>query len=132
MKNKKMLVIVVVLIISALVVGFIVIKKNNNKIPDGYIAVFHGGVGEQTYETYIYKIDNGKENYGFKYINVTTTKSLVENGKSNYKIIKRGKFDWTEKAFNVARENNAYSYVTVPYSDRMFTIDEFAPMFIMD
>ena len=132
MKNKKILVIIVVLIISALVVGFIVIKKNNNKIPDGYIAVFHGGVGEQTYETYIYKIDNGKENYGFKYINVTTTKSLVENGKSNYKIIKRGKFDWTEKAFNVARENNAYSYVTVPYSDRMFKIDEFAPMFIMD
>lgn len=132
MKNKKILVIIVVLIISALIVGFIIIKKNNNKIPDGYIAVFHGGVGEQTYETYIYKIDNGQENYGFKYINVTTTKSLVENGKSNYKIIKRGKFDWTEGAFNVARENNAYSYVTVPYSDRMFTIDEFVPMFIMD
>lgn len=49
----------------------------NSDIPDGYIAIFHGGEGERTYETYIYKIDNGHANMGFKYINVTSTKESL-------------------------------------------------------
>lgn len=48
--------------------------SSNNKILNGYISVFHGGSGEQTYEIYIYKVDNGHDNYGFDYINVTSTK----------------------------------------------------------
>ena len=40
------------------VLGFWLYLKwqNNSDIPNDYIAIFHGGVGEQTYETYIYKI----------------------------------------------------------------------------
>ena len=101
-------------------------------VPDGYLAVFHGGVGEITHETYIYKDNNGQGNYGFTYINTTsTTKSW---GSSEWKttITKRGSFDWTDGAFVVAQENGAYSYVTIPNSDKTYSIEEFQNMFLMN
>lgn len=101
-------------------------------VPDGYLAVFHGGVGEMTHETYIYKDNNGQGNYGFTYINTTsTTKSW---GSSEWKttITKRGSFDWTDGAFVVAQENGAYSYVTIPNSDKTYSIEEFQNMFLMN
>ena len=62
MKNKKIFLIIAILVIFALVIGCIIFmsknKSNDNKeIPNGYISVFHGGSGEITYETYIYKIN---------------------------------------------------------------------------
>ena len=106
--------------------------ETSQAIPDNYIAVFHGGVGERTYETYVYKDDNGQDNYGFTYINTTsTTKSY---GSSEWKsvITKRGSFGWTDDAFAIAKENSAYSYVTIPDSDKTYSIDEFQEMFIMN
>lgn len=139
MKKKLLLCLLVIIVIICIVVGcfFILNKKDNtsssdDKIPDGYIAVFHGGVGEQTYETYIYKIDNGHANSGFKYINVTST--TKEYGSSEWKreITGKGKVQWTDDVFPVAEKNGAYSYVTVPDSDKTYTIEEFQRMFIMN
>lgn len=135
MKNKKIVIIVLIvvaLIISTLIVGFVVINKNNNKIPDGYIAVFHGGYGEVTHATYIYKKNNGHDNFGFNYINVTYMTSSWGSSELNATITKRGSVMWTGDVFGVAKENDAYSYVTLPNSDKVYTIDEFVMMFSMD
>ena len=104
----------------------------NKKIPDGYIAVFHGGSSEITYETYIYKIDNGQASFGFEYVNVTNTTESWGSSKWNAKITKRGSVSWTDDVFEVAKENNAYSFVTLPNSDEIYTIEEFMSMFLMN
>ncbi len=107
-------------------------ESQEQNIPDGYIAVFHGGVGERTYETYIYKDDNDSPNYGFTYINTTSTTKSWGSPEWNTEITKRGSFTWTDGAFVVAKENGAYSYVTVPGSDQIYTIEEFQKRFLMN
>ena len=134
MKNKKVFLFVVILIIVIFIVSYIIviIKKNNGKIPDDYIAVFHGGSGETTYETYIYKIDNGHANFGFDYINVTNTTKFWGSDEWDTKITQRVSVQWTDDVFGIAKENNAYSYVTLPNSDKTYTIEEFMKMFLMN
>ena len=144
MKNKKLFCIFAILIIIALIIGSILyINKNKtntdktpdgytDKIPDGYIAIFHGGVGEQTYETYIYKKDNGHDNSGFDYINVTSTTVSYGSSEWNSEITKRGSVQWTDDVFEVAKENGAYSYVTLPNSDKTYTIEQYMRMFLMN
>lgn len=129
---------IVSLVVGAIIIGGILVAKrsgnivNSDEIPEGYIAVFHGGSGEQTYETYIYKINNEQENYGFEYINTTSTTTYWGSGKQNIKITKRGSVDWTDKVFVVAKENNAYSFVTLPNSDKIYTIEEYMQIFLMN
>lgn len=137
MKNNKFILLIIILIISifSAIIAFVYINKsstNSDKIPDDYIAIFHGGVGEITFETYIYKKDNGKANSGFDYINVTNTTESWGSSKWNTKITKRGSVQWTDDVFEVAKENNAYSYVTLPNSNNTYTIEEYMHMFIMN
>lgn len=135
MKNRKVFWSVVILIIVIFIVSYIIVtinQNNNDKIPDDYIAVFHGGSGEITYETYIYKINNEYANSGFDYINVTKTTTYWGSTEWNTKITKRGSVQWTDNVFEVAKENNAYSYVTLPDSDKIYTIEEYMQMFLMN
>lgn len=108
------------------------IDQQSQMIPDNYIVVFHGGAGEKTYETYIYKDDNGQDNYGFTYINTTSTTKSYGSPEWETTITKRGPFNWTDEAFVIAKENGAYSYVTVPNSDKTYSVEEFQKSFIMD
>ena len=136
MKNKKLFCIFAILIIIVLVIGSIIYinknKTNNDRIPDGYIAIFHGGAGEITYETYIYKKDNGQANSGFDYINVTNTTVSWGSSEWDSKITKRGSVQWTDDVFEVAKENGAYSYVTLPNSNETYTIEQYMSMFLMN
>ena len=135
MTKKIIIWIGVILVIVALIIGSIIYinnKQNNFKIPDGYISVFHGGEGEETYETYIYKNDNGHDNYGFDYINVTNTTVSWGSSEWNSKITKRGSVQWTDEVFEVAKENNAYSYVTLPNSEEIYTIEQYMNRFLMN
>lgn len=139
-KNKKIFWLIMILIIIALMVSYILVTINknskdntdNDKIPDGYIAVFHGGSGEITYETYIYKINNKQANSGFNYVNVTKTTTHWGSSEWNTKITKSGSVQWTDNVFEVARENNAYSCVTLPNSNKIYTIEEYMQMFLMN
>ena len=106
-------------------------EYDQGTVPDGYIAVFHGGGAEVTRETYIYKEDNDQANYGFTYINTETIWGINPENATT-KILKRGSFDWTDGAFTVAEENNAYTYVTTPNSNQVYTIEEFMSRFLMN
>ena len=120
-------------IIVFTVFGILMIFGNlvGDKIPDDYIAVFHGEVDGQRRETYIYKIENGHANRGFKYINTTSTKKSLGKDKWKTSITSRGKLDWTDDVFYAAQNNNAYSYVTTPDGQR-YNISEFMEIFIMN
>lgn len=106
--------------------------KQDNNIPENYIAIFNGGAGEITYSTYIYKIDNGQANYGFKYINTTNTTVSWGSSEWNVRITGRGEVGWTDEVFKVAEDNFAYSYVQLPNDTKTYTIDEFMSMFLMN
>lgn len=100
-------------------------------IPDGYIAVFHGGADDLEAETYIYKIDNGAANYGFEYINVTRSSFNIDHTEQ-VTLTGQGELMWTDEVFMIAEANNAYDYVTIPNDDKIYTIEEFMEIFLMD
>ena len=136
-KNLKFIIICIfILIVGLSIFGLILFNKKNYFIPDGipddYIAVFHGGSGEVTYETYIYKEDTGHANYGFEYINVTSHTKSWGSSEWTHEITKKGKAYWTDDVFPVAEKNGAYEYVTIPNDNKTYTIDEFAGMFLMN
>lgn len=128
MKKRLKFIIPVIILAGILSIVFLVNKKNN--IPNNYIAVFHGGVGEITHETYIYKVDNGQPNHWFYYINVESTTVSWGSSDWKHKISKKGYFTWTDEAFSIAKANGAYSYVTLPNDDKIYTIEEFQNRFI--
>ena len=64
--------------------------------------------------------------------NVTKTTTYWGSTEWNTKITKRGSVQWTDNVFEVAKENNAYSYVTLPDSDKIYTIEEYMQMFLMN
>ena len=132
MKKKIIIPIIIGLFVILIFGAFLIIIRNKYNIPQDYIAIFHGGEGEKTYETYIYKIDNEQNNYGFRYINVTSTKEQYGSSNWNHTITDKGKFEWTDHAFSVAKKNNAYSYVTVPNDDKKYSIEEFQKRFLMN
>lgn len=101
-------------------------------IKDGYIAVFHGDDCEIAHETYIYKLDNGAANYGFEYINVEIQGGEPPITSALIVQIGSGKVMWTDNVFEVAEANHAYDYVTIPNDDKIYTIEEFMNMFLMN
>lgn len=134
-KRKMLVLIILVMLISFGICVFIVLNnriKSNYVIPDNYIAVFHGGSGEVIYETYIYKNNKGDVNYGFDYINVTKTATSAKIDSYDVKITKRGSVEWTDNVFEVANDNGAYSYVTLPNNSKTYTIEQFRRMFLMN
>ena len=137
-ESKKKILNIILIVLAAIIFLVIVCNRlfvnntDSDKIPDDYIAVFHGGSGEIVYETYIYKEDTGAANYGFKYINVTKTTKSWGSSEWNTKITGRGKAFWTDDVFPVAEKNHAYSYVTIKDSDKKYTISEFAEIFLMN
>lgn len=105
--------------------------SNSYIIPDGYIATFHGDCDDESKETYIYKIDNGAANYGFKYINVARSNFNIDHTEQ-VTFIGDGEVMWTDNVFMAAEENGAYDYVTVPNDEKKYTIEEFMSRFLMN
>lgn len=128
---KKLIVISVIVICVVIALISINITKKD-EIPDGYIAVFNGGSGEITFSTYIYKIDNGKPNYGFEYINTTNITKHWGSSELNVAVTGKGKLDWTDDVFEVAKNNHAYSSVTLSNNNKVYTIEEFRNIFLMN
>lgn len=92
-----------------------------NEISNGYFAVLHGGMGERTYETYVYRTDDG-----YQYVNVTSTTVSWGSPQWESKVDKRGRAATREKIVEIAKNHGAGNYVTYPH-DRKNThsIEEF-------
>jgi hypothetical protein len=134
MNNKKVTIICLVLAAIILIIicasKFVSRESTSNIIPSGYICVFNGGSGEVTYSTYIYKNKKYSDNYGFDYINTTNTTKSWGSSEWNQKITSRGTAGWTDEVFEVARKNNAYSYVIE--NGKKYSIEEYMNRFLMD
>ena len=92
-------------------------------VEEGCIAVFHGGVGEQTYETYVYKDDKG-----FSYVNVVSTTVSWGSPVCEQKKKSRGSGKSAEEIIKIAENHGADSFVTFPDDSNPHSINEFMDM----
>lgn len=113
-RTFKLIYFLPIIIVSILLTGITMYSFyspiKSDKILENYIAVFNEGSGEITYQTYIYKLNNGHANYGFEYINTTNTTTSWGSTDWN-KITSKGTVNCTDNVFTIAKNNNAYSYV---------------------
>lgn len=107
------------------------IPKDGNEgdlIEEGYIAVFRSGmeannVGEETYETYVYKTDKG-----YKYINTTST-MMDYPFWIKHIITSSGEVSSKEEILEQAEQNSATNIVTLPGDDdTMYFVKKFMTM----
>lgn len=89
-------------------------------IEEGYIAVFHGGVGECTQQTYVYKDDEG-----FSYVNVESTTISWGSPIWSHKKKSRGSGKTREEIMKIAEKHGADSYVSFYDDITPHNIDEF-------
>ncbi len=90
------------------------------EIEDGYVAVLHGGAGERTYETYVYKTETG-----YKYFNVTSTTVSWGSTEWSHKVNDYGYTDSKEEILRRAKAHGADQCVTYGTDTTAYPIDDF-------
>ena len=90
------------------------------EIEDGYVAVMHGGVGERTYETYVYKTENG-----YRYFNVTSTTVSWGATEWSHKVNDYGYTDSKEEIVRRAKAHGADQCVTYGNDTTPYPIEDF-------
>lgn len=89
----------------------------------GYIAVLHGGGGEVTHQTYVYKNDDG-----YTYINTTSTTVSWGSSQWEEKVTDKGTAKTKEEIVKIAKENGADAFVTIPEDSTTYKINDFLTM----
>lgn len=127
---KKSLWIILIICFIFIQVAFITYSHINNKqttISGDYIAVFKGESGEKVNSTYLYSQKKGKKKI-YKYINTESTSYGYDSTNWEEEITKTGVLKNRKQIFEIAKKNNAYSYVR--YEDgKIYSIEEFKGMF---
>ncbi len=117
-KKRILSVLVLVLLLS-------VLSACGSGIPDGFFAVFHGGVGEVCYMTYVY--DNGDGS--FDYVNVKSVTKSYGSAEWRDTVSAKKTADSVQELFDVAEKQGAYQYVTVGDEPDLYTVEEFRRMY---
>lgn len=89
----------------------------------GYIAVLHGGGGEITHQTYVFKSDEG-----YSYINTTSTTVSWGSPQWEEKVTDKGSAKTKEDIVEIAKENGADAFVTIPEDSATYKIKDFLTM----
>lgn len=88
---------------------------------DGYIAVLRGGLGELSFETYVYETKKG-----YKYINVRSATVSWGASEWSHKVSKIGYVSTKEEIVQIATRHGAGDYYTLPGDDYTpYPIEEF-------
>ena len=96
---------------------------DSDYIEEGYVAVFHGGVGERTCETYVYKEDDG-----LRYVNVVSTTISWGSPIWKHKKKSKGSGKTKEEIIEIADKHGADSFVTFYDDTNPHDINEFMEM----
>ena len=82
--------------------------------------MMHGGVGERTYETYVYKTENG-----YRYFNVTSTTVSWGATEWSHKVNDYGYTDSKEEIVRRAKAHGADQCVTYGNDTTPYPIEDF-------
>lgn len=126
-KNTLVIIIISLILAQAAIIAYSYTTDNEMIVKDDYIAVFKGESGETVNSTYMY-VKKKKKKKVYSYINTTSNLSGYDSTNWTEKITKKGKLKKRKKIFEIAKKNNAYSYVK--YEDgKIYSIEEFKKMF---
>ena len=131
MKKRYFILLCVVLFISIAVTCVVAYTREyniDNTIPTNYIAIFRSESAEIVNTTYVYEVKK-KKSVSYKYINTTSTTTTYASVATVEEVTKKGTFKKKNKIFEIAKKNNANSYVKYIKDDKIYTIDEFKNIF---
>lgn len=131
MKKSNLIILISILIITTILtctIAYIKERKVDNTIPNDYIIVFKGESAEIVHTTYIYEVKKKKKTT-YKYINTTSITNTYDSVAIEEKVVKKGTAKKKKKIFEIAKKNNANSYVKYIKKDKIYTIDEFKDVF---
>lgn len=124
MKKKTMIILLIVFVLIQVGIIFYALEEKQKDIPllEDYVAIFKGETSQTVYSTYIYK-KKKKNKVTYHYINTVSTISNYESVNEEEKILKKGKITKLNKIYEIAKKNNAFTYVK--YKDgKIYTIEE--------
>ena len=127
-KNAVIILIIGLILAQVAIIAYSYINDDKAVVKDDYIAVFKSESGESVNATYLYVTKKKNKKKKYTYINTKSTYSGYDSTNWTEKITKTGTFNKRKKIFEIAKKNNAYSYVR--YEDgKIYSIEEFKKMF---
>lgn len=128
MKKRYLILLIIILLVSQIgIITYSYINDDPATVSTDFIAAFKGESGEVVYSTYLYQ-KKKKKKKTYTYINTVSTLSGYDSTNWNEEIIKKGKLKKKKEIYDIAKKNNAYSYVK--YEDgKIYSIEEFQKMF---
>ena len=129
MKKNAVIILLIGLILAQIaIIAYSYINDDKAVVKDDYIAVFKSESGESVNATYLYVTKKKNKKKKYTYINTKSTYSGYDSTNWTEKITKTGTLKKRKKIFEIAKKNNAYSYVR--YEDgKIYSIEEFKKMF---
>ena len=98
-------------------------KSDISEVEDGWIAKFNGGSGEITFQTYVYKEENG-----YRYINTTSTTVSYGSPQWTERVTDSGTVLTKEEIVQIANDNGSEQYVLFPDDTEAYKISDFLSM----
>lgn len=127
-KNAVIILIIGLILAQVTIIAYSYINDDKAVVKDDYIAVFKSESGESVNATYLYVTKKKNKKKKYTYINTKSTYSGYDSTNWTEKITKTGTLKKRKKIFEIAKKNNAYSYVR--YEDgKIYSIEEFKKMF---
>ena len=127
-KNAVIILIIGLILAQVAIIAYSYINDDKAVVKDDYIAVFKSESGESVNATFLYVTKKKKKKKKYTYINTKSTYSGYDSTNWTEKITKTGTLKKRKKIFEIAKKNNAYSYVR--YEDgKIYSIEEFKKMF---
>ena len=127
-KNAVIILIIGLILAQVTIIAYSYIYDDKAVVKDDYIAVFKSESGESVNATYLYVTKKKNKKKKYTYINTKSTYSGYDSTNWTEKITKTGTLKKRKKIFEIAKKNNAYSYVR--YEDgKIYSIEEFKKMF---
>ena len=129
MKNNKYYLIyitgTVILMILIFCSSIIYINNKESAFKENYIAVFKGQSNNEIYSTYVYEKKKSNKKIQYKYINTKVQTNQFDNINYNETVLKKGTVKSKKKVFEIAKKNNANSYVLSSKNTKVYSITEF-------
>lgn len=128
MKKKTLIILFVGLILAQIVIiTYSYVTEEKPIVKDNYVVVFKGETGETVNSTYLY-VKKKKKKKKYSYINTQSKLSGYDSTNWSEEITKTGTLKSRKKIFEIAKKNNAYSYVKFE-DGKIYSIEEFKKMF---